>query len=380
MATDRPTLVVAFVAALVTLSVCGAAQASTVKQYRTAPGNMHDTDVDGDHLHAHGVASPSQRCSIQRMRAAWSRGMRARPNVREARGWATVLRVAYRPATFELGRQLRLRHAVVPDHALDVLRDRINALDNLPMDSRTPDALMRTRDEYLTWVEETEIKLAYLTHGSTVIEQLHTARYWEIRRLVPSDARPVPLIDGERRAQRDALQGMLENLEMHVNRARSAPGHITVLDTNSLLHYQLPDSIKWPEIVGQEQVRLVIPLRVIEELDAKKWGDGSEKLRDRARALLPKIDALIGLMGAPAPLADGVTIEVPVEHISGQPRFKPEDADEEILFTCRELWQLSAQPGGVTLITSDIAMRIRAEALGGIRPVRLPDKYLRQSG
>jgi hypothetical protein len=49
MATDRPTLVVAFVAALVTLSVCGAAQASTVKQYRTAPGNMHDTDVDGDH-------------------------------------------------------------------------------------------------------------------------------------------------------------------------------------------------------------------------------------------------------------------------------------------------------------------------------------------
>jgi PIN domain len=285
--------------------------------------------------------------------------------------------VAYRPATFELGRQLRLKHPIQPDHALEVLRELTSALDQLIMDGRSYDAVMRTRDNYLEWVELTEIKLSELTHDRAVVEQLHTPRYWEIRRLVPSDARPIPLIDGECRAQRDALQGMRENLEMHVNRARSAPGHITVLDTNSLLHYQLPNSIKWPEIVGQEQVRLVIPLRVIEELDAKKWGDGSEKLRDRARALLPKLDALIGPGGAPAPLADGVTIEVPVEYLSGQPRVKPEDADEEILFTCRELWQLSGQPEGVTLITGDVGMRIRAEALGGVRPVKLPDSYLR---
>jgi predicted ribonuclease YlaK len=53
-------------------------------------------------------------------------------------------------------------------------------------------------------------------------------------------------------------------------------------------------------------------------------------------------------------------------------------ADEEILFTCRELWQLSGHEGGVTLVTADIAMRIRAEALGGIRPIKLPDKYRRE--
>jgi hypothetical protein len=206
--------------------------------------------------------------------------------------------VAYRPATFELGRPLRLRHPVQPDHALEVLNDRINALDGLPLDARSPDAVMQPRDQYLTWVEETEIKLAELTHDRTVIEQLHTARFWEIRRLVPSDARPIPLIDGERRAQRDALQGMRENLEMHVGRARSAPGHITILDTNTLLHYQLPDSINWPEVVGHDKVRIVIPLRVVEELDAKKYSE-SQKLRDRARALLPKLDGLISLMGSP---------------------------------------------------------------------------------
>jgi hypothetical protein len=286
--------------------------------------------------------------------------------------------VAYRPATFELGRPLRLRHPVQPDHALEVLNDRINALDGLPLDARSPDAVMQTRDQYLTWVEETEIKLAELTHDRTVIEQLHTARFWEIRRLVPSDARPIPLIDGERRAQRDALQGMRENLEMHVGRARSAPGHITILDTNTLLHYQLPDSINWPEVVGHDKVRIVIPLRVVEELDAKKYSE-SQKLRDRARALLPKLDGLISLMGSSTPLDfPATTIEVPVEFASGIPRVKPVDADEEVLFTCRELWQLSGQAGGVTLVTADVAMRIRAEALGGIRPIKLPDKYLRE--
>ena len=237
---------------------------------------------------------------------------------------------------------------------------------------------MRTRDEYLMWVEETEIKLSELTHDRTVVEQLHTARFWEIRRLVPTDARPIPLLEGERRAQRDALHGMRSNLEMHVGRARSAPGHITVLDTNTLLHYQLPDSINWPEVVGHEQVRIVIPLRVVEELDAKKYSE-SQKLRDRARALLPKLDAMISLMGSPTTLDfPTTTIEVPVEFASGMPRVKPVDADEEILFTCRELWQLSGQEGGVTLITTDIAMRIRAEALGGIGPVKLPEKYLRE--
>jgi hypothetical protein len=96
--------------------------------------------------------------------------------------------MAYSPATFELGRPLRLRHPVQPDHALSVLSERISALDNVLMDGRNADAFMRTRNEYLMWVEATEIKLSELTHDRTVVEQLHTARYWEIRRLVPTDA------------------------------------------------------------------------------------------------------------------------------------------------------------------------------------------------
>jgi hypothetical protein len=43
------------------------------------------------------------------------------------------------------------------------------------------------------------------------------------------------------------------------------------------------------------------------------------------------------------------------------PRNRPEDADEEVLNTCRELSLLSSQD--VTLVTGDTGMRLRAQAL-----------------
>jgi hypothetical protein len=288
----------------------------------------------------------------------------------------------YTPATFELPRVLRLKHPVSADRALEVLNERINVLDNLPGATANtgPHYPIARRDAYLTWVETTEVQLSELTHDETVIGLLQTSRYWAIRDLDLESGRPIPLIEGEIRSRRDVLHSLRMNLEMRVARARNAPGHITVLDTNTLLHYQLPDSIRWPEVVGHEEVRLVIPLRVVEELDAKKYGD-SQKLRDRARGLLPRLEKLIGLGGAPAPLGlgSGATLEVPIEFESGAPRIKPVDADEEILFTCRELWQLSGQADGVTLVTADTATRIRAQALGGIRPVAPPEKYRRDT-
>ena len=143
-----------------------------------------------------------------------------------------------------------------------------------------------------------------------------------------------------------------------------------MLDTNVLLHYLPVDQIPWPDIVGHQNVRLVIPLRVIEEIDAKKYAKRPD-LAKRARNLLPALERMFGQAGAPGRVTDGVTIEVPVD--SG-PRDRPADADEEILDTCRELGQFAGQP--VTLVTGDTGMRLRAQA-HGIATSTLPDKYLR---
>lgn len=230
------------------------------------------------------------------------------------------------------------------------------------------------RNCYLDWVELTEVQLSELTYDTAgVVALLHTARYWEIRRLAPHDARPVPLIDAEIRYQKDALNRLRIDLEGRLARAKGA-ALVAVLDTNSLLHYEPPESIAWAKIVGHSPVRLVIPLRVLEEVDAKKYSP-NRRLRDCSRSVLPHIADRVGLLGDSVPLAEGVTLEMLVEP---GPRERPVDADEEILDTCRELWDFSGRPeGGVTLITSDVAMRLRAEAIGGIKPISLPDAYLR---
>jgi predicted ribonuclease YlaK len=104
-------------------------------------------------------------------------------------------------------------------------------------------------------------------------------------------------------------------------------------------------------------VRLIVPLRVVEEFDAKKYS--GSKRPERARALLPRLEALVGRDGSPGSVANGVTIEVPVEPRS---RSRPADADEEILAFCAELPQLVGATA--TLVTADTAMRLRAGAKG----------------
>jgi hypothetical protein len=144
---------------------------------------------------------------------------------------------------------------------------------------------MQRRDQYIEWMEDTEVKLSNLTYDTAVVELLHTARYWEIRRIVPSDARPIPLIEGEFRSQRELLHDVRVDLEPRLQCAKG-DAHITVLDTQTLLHYEPPQSIRWTDVVRHPKVRLVIPLRVIEEVDARKYSR-DQRLRDRARGTAP---------------------------------------------------------------------------------------------
>jgi hypothetical protein len=269
--------------------------------------------------------------------------------------------------------RLRLQPGVQPEQAMTVLEERIIALRNLPgsVTNTGPYYPIGRRDAYVSWVEDTEINLENLTQDRAVLELLHTARYWEIRNLHFQSARPVPLIDSEERWQRDALERLRGGLSARITRARGAPGHIAVLDSNVLLHHLLPDQVDWQAATERPQVRLILPLRVVEELDSKKYGP-SDRLRERARRLLPKLEQLVGAGGAPAEISEGTTLEVMIE--VGR-RFRPIDADEEILDACTELRQFSGQAEDITLVTGDTAMRMRAEALGGIRAVALADSY-----
>jgi rRNA-processing protein FCF1 len=262
--------------------------------------------------------------------------------------------------------RLHLDYGVDASKALEALNTCINEAKNLPgkvsrgtlNPAADADYLMKRQRGYAEWVEVTEMQLTNLTHDVEVLAVPYSQAYWEILQLGPRTPRAVAVIEAEIRRQIAGLEGLRDDLKRRLERARSAPGHMAVLDTNVLLHHQLPDSVNWPEVIGQPGVRVVIPLRVIEELDAKKYSE-SDKIRDRARKRLPHLYKLVGAGGAPKELGDYATIEVFIEP---GPRVRPADADTEILETARDLRRLTATD--VTIVTGDTGMRLRAEAEG----------------
>lgn len=264
-----------------------------------------------------------------------------------------------------LGR-LRLADGVDPRHAVNVLREQIERAGGISATGHVQEMQAR----YLDWAEGCEEHLPFLTHDLETLTIFDTPRWRMIREMTIADQRPWPLIAAELKLQVSILESMLGDLEARLGRAGSGDGDVVVLDTNVLLHYQPVAELPWASIAGRQPLRLVLPLRVIEELDEKKYSRRDD-LAARARRILPTLRAHVGEAGAGAPLADGVTLEV---WIDPDRRVRPADADEEILAVCLELAQFGPAPASIA--TGDTAMQLRAETLG-ISTIEMDDRYLR---
>ena len=180
-----------------------------------------------------------------------------------------------------------LKDGADPDRAIEFLRDRVSVAGNVLVQSGVqPNQVEAARDSYIDWVQQTLSLMSNHTHDPGVTEMLLTSSYWHIRALHSDSARPIPLVQDEIRRQQRNLEWLLEDLVRRRDRAREAPGHIALPDTNVLLNYQPARHIPWPSVIGKEDVRLVLALRVIEELDAKKYTE-SDRIRQRARELVP---------------------------------------------------------------------------------------------
>jgi hypothetical protein len=226
---------------------------------------------------------------------------------------------------------------------------------------------------YLRWVATTESQLRSVFLDIEMAHHLRSTAHWVIREAFFQPFRVIPLIITEVKEQTGWLQAVIDELQDLQTRLEKAPGKATVIDTNVLLHYQTPWEVDWATVVGKQAVRLFVPLRVIEELDEKKYASRND-LADRARRLLSQLwEALADSGGAPTEVRPDVTIEVPVEQ--GR-RARSLDADEEILDDCEQLRNVGQAP---ILITGDTGMSLRAKARR-LDVGRMPDKYLRSRG
>jgi len=271
--------------------------------------------------------------------------------------------------------RLYLKDGVTPEQAIMTLTDRIGEAKNVgpsvaPQSftrAGVADRMTRLRDAYLAWTEGTKVQLTNVTRDSDVLRLPFTTAYYEIRQFDGFNPRGIAFIESEIARQIRSLEAVRDDLSRRRERALSAEGHIT----NVLLHYEPPDSVNWSEVVGHATIRLVVPLRVIEELDTMKY-TARDKLRDRARSVLTRLRQVVGRDGAPGTLPSGATIEVFIEP---GPRDRPNDADAELLQTAHELRRLSGRE--VTLVTADSAMQMRAET-EGITTAVIDDKYRRE--
>ena len=225
---------------------------------------------------------------------------------------------------------------------------------------------------YADWVNNTRAALRSIFSDLDTHNHLRSVAYWTITTPSFQDHRVRQVIVNEVDDQVRWLEGLIAGIGRLEQRVAAAPGVPTVLDTHVLLHYQRPDQIKWTDLLHEGEIRLVLPLRVIEEIDEKKYTAARDKLRNRARDVLSHLWGLLGdTAGAPVRLVDNVTIEVPVDD---GPRSRPLDADQEILDLCLQYQSIGHD---IVLVTGDTGLSFRA-GHDKLRVVRMPDLYLRE--
>ena len=260
-----------------------------------------------------------------------------------------------------------LRFDVTIDQAiqkLDLIAD--NAFGAaMPVGDPAPGSI---RERYVRWALHTEQELIGVLDRRDAMAIFENPRHRDICSMIPGE-QLTNLISAEVAAKSNELREIAIALRAAQSRATCGPGCPTIVDTNLLLQCQRPDQIPWRKLVC-EQVRLVVPLRVIEELDAKKYSS-SERLRRLSKELLPWLESLFGESEC-GPVSvngcDDTTVEV---YFADRPRYRPIDADEEVLDTYHEVALLA---GKARLVTRDTGMRLRARAQG-VEVIELPPNY-----
>lgn len=224
------------------------------------------------------------------------------------------------------------------------------------------------QQEYVRWATNTEKRLRSVLARADAEAFFKRPRHRDICQ-VGGGAHLTALIAAELEAQALDFRDLADYMQRARDKMRASPGCPVVVDSNVLMQCMRPDQLDWTRQL-REATRVMVPLRVVEEIDAKKYGE-SERLRSVARGLLPWIDGLFPEGGDdPVQIREDTTLEI---LLTDRPRYRPSDADEEVLDVAHEVMHLA---GRVKILTGDTGMRIRARS-EGLDVLVLPDAWKR---
>lgn len=263
---------------------------------------------------------------------------------------------------------MHLRRGITAQRAIEVIEERISASQR-PLNAAEQDPDLK-RHVYLNWVADTEARLQEIFADAGTEDPVLGRGYWHICSASSSDEKLMSRLVREELRFQAGYPGIPNDSGGRLGEVRSRlraltqlgdrPGYICVPDTNALLHYTRFDQLPWAKRLRVALVRLVVPIVVVDELDAKKYAR-REEFQQRARELLTLIDRHVT-----ASPPDGyfrvqqdVTIEVLPDEAG---HLRAISNDQEILDRCELLYQATGNK--VTLITGDSGMRITAQARG----------------
>jgi PIN domain len=259
-------------------------------------------------------------------------------------------------------------HAAVDE--IDVLARKLADCLNGPR----PNA-QQARAAWLKWWAEADMKLRELfAEDNLLVPLAHTAT--EIRNLdLPAPAYDAPILSfiiRERDVWVDRLDnavGKLKQITDFVMR----PGRVAVLDTSAFHEFDRFWIAHWAKVTEADPphepipglpIRLVVPLVVVEELDAQKRHPNG-KVREAARDILrhmrdlPRVstDAFADVLR----LDDRVTLEILLDDLA---RVRLPVNDAEIIDRAVYLRSLLPERRRMILVSGDVSMEFRAEGAG----------------
>jgi hypothetical protein len=267
-----------------------------------------------------------------------------------------------------------LRPGITGQAGVQALKDVANAAWNAsnPTGGRPSGEQLLTT--YFTWAEAAHAQLGNALGAEQADDLVHTQTYWALRTSTGDTVRLITLTANELQGRHRPFTGMAERLDKEWRRWADYNTTIVVPDTNMFLQEGKPfRSIDWPEAIdgrSQNEIRLVLPMVVIHELDRLKR-QGNKTTASLARQALRWLRENLPsqLDGRSAPLVQGsrrTTIEVDIEDGPN----KPDDADGAIIRFTRRLDNIAVGPA--LLVTYDLGMRLRAAAFG-VRAIQLAD-------
>lgn len=257
---------------------------------------------------------------------------------------------------------LELRPHAGGGQAVQVLREVADDTDNPPGVGGRPTA-ERLLDGYLRWTEDAVAKLGNVFERATIDDLVYTQHYWALRAMPGDAVRLLAQVQNELRNRKRVLTELAEELHQEVQRWHGLATAMIVPDTNMFLQMDKAfEDIDWKSLAERmQQVRIIVPIIVIHELDRLKR-QGNSTTAQNARRSLRWLAANLPSKPDDRVLLFGGYPEVRLECYVHDGPSRPDDADELIIRVCQRVAQLSGTSAG--LVTYDLSMRIRANAAG----------------